>query len=157
GHLMAKHQDTQVLHVAEGARPAALPLTTPIYATSTFLFANAAEMEAYQAGKSDRYIYSRYSNPNVESVEQKLAVLEGAESALVTSSGMAATSTALFGLLKSGEEVVCSSAIYGGTLHLIVEFLRQFGVEARFASLEELAKPECVLGPKTTVLWFESP
>jgi cystathionine beta-lyase/cystathionine gamma-synthase len=154
---MPKRPETEVIHVAEGAREGAVPLTTPIYATSTFLFANAAEMEAYQRGETNKFIYSRYTNPNVEAVEAKLAVLEGAEAALVTSSGMAASSTALFGLLHAGDEVVCSSAIYGGTLHLMVEFLRRFGVEARFASLDELAHPDRVIGPKTGVLWFESP
>jgi len=154
---MQKHPDTEIIHLAEGARDEAAPLTTPIYATSTFLFKNAAEMEAYQQGGSGKYIYSRYANPNIEAVEQKLAMLEGAEAALVTSSGMAAASTALFGLLHAGDEVVCSSAIYGGTLNLIAEFLRRFGVEARFASLDEMAQPERVVGPKTGVVWFESP
>src|SRR4029434_6905937 len=99
------------------------PLTTPIYATSTYLFANAAELEAYQQGKGNKYIYSRYANPTVQAAEEKLAALEGGERAIVTSSGMAATSTALFGLLAAGDEVVCSAAIYGGTLHLIADFL----------------------------------
>jgi cystathionine beta-lyase/cystathionine gamma-synthase len=152
-----KHIDTEILHVAEGAREGATPLTTPIYATSTFLFKNAAEMEAYQRGEGNKYIYSRYSNPNIESVERKLAVLEGGEAALVTSSGMAASATALFGLLRAGDEVVCASAIYGGTLHLIAEHLQRFGVQARYASMDELAHPERVIGPKTKVFWFETP
>ncbi len=80
----------------------ATPLTTPIYATSTFVFENAAALEEYQRGTSDRYIYSRYANPRCRRSRQKLAVLEGAETALVTSSGMAATATALFGLLQAG-------------------------------------------------------
>jgi cystathionine beta-lyase/cystathionine gamma-synthase len=154
---MPDHKETTVIHVAEGARADATPLTTPIYATSTFLFANAAELEAYQQGRGGKYIYSRYANPSVQAVEEKLAVLEGAERAIVTSSGMAATATALFGLLKAGVEVVCAAAIYGGTLHLIAEFLERFGVKSRFASLEELATPERLLGPTTKVVWFESP
>ena len=154
---MATHPETEVLHRGEGARDGATPLTTPIYATSTFVFANAAELEAYQQGKSNKYIYSRYANPTVQAVEEKLAVLEGAEAALVTSSGMAATATALFGLLQAGDEVICSAAIYGGTLQVITEFLRRFGVTARFASLEELAEPDRLIGPKTKVVWFESP
>ncbi len=154
---MPKHPETEVLHRGEGAREGATPLTTPIYATSTFVFANAAELEVYQEGRSVKYIYSRYANPTVQAVEEKLAVLEGAEAALVTSSGMAATTTALFGLLASGEEVVCSAAIYGGTLHLIADFLKRFGVAARFASLDQLAAPESIIGPATKVLWFESP
>jgi cystathionine beta-lyase/cystathionine gamma-synthase len=154
---MAKHPTTDVIHLGEGANAEATPLTTPVYATSTVVFASAAELEAYQAGKSSRYIYSRYANPTVQAVEQKLAALEGADAALVTSSGMAATATALFGLLETGEEVVCSAAIYGGTLQVMTKFLARFGVGARFASLEELAQPETVLGASTRALWFESP
>ena len=154
---MPKHPITEALHAGDGAWPDAAPLTTPIYATSTFLFANAAELEAYQQGKGHRYIYSRYANPTVQAVEQKVAALEGGESALLTSSGMAATSTALFGLLASGDEVVCSAAIYGGTLQVIAQQLSRFGVGARFASLEELARPEGLFGPRTKVVWFESP
>jgi cystathionine beta-lyase/cystathionine gamma-synthase len=154
---VAKHPDTEVLHIGEGAREGATPLTTPIYATSTFVFENAAAMERYQQGGSDTYIYSRYANPTIEAAERKLAVLEGAEAAMVTSSGMAATSTALFGLLRAGDEVICSAAIYGGTLQVIAKFLSRFGVEARFPTLEELASPDRLIGPKTRVLWFESP
>ena len=154
---MKKHPTTEVIHLGEGANPEATPLTTPVYATSTFVFANAAELEAYQAGKSEKYIYSRYANPTVQAVEQKLAALEGAEAALLTSSGMAASATALFGLLEAGGEVICSAAIYGGTLQVLTKFLAHFGVTARFASLDELARPEALLGPKTRVVWFESP
>lgn len=149
--------DTEVLHRGEGAREGASPLNTPIYATTTFVFDNAEEVEAFNQGKSDKFLYTRYGNPTVQAAEDKLAVLEGAEAALVTSSGMAATSTALFGLLRAGDEVVCSSAIYGGTLHVITDFLERFGVTSRFASLEELATPESLIGAKTKIVWFESP
>ena len=154
---MPKHPITEALHAGDGAWPDAAPLTTPIYATSTFLFASAAELEAYQQGKGQKYIYSRYANPTVQAVEQKVAALEGGDAALLTSSGMAATATALFGLLQSGDEVVCSAAIYGGTLQVIAQQLSRFGVRARFASLEELARPEALCGPATKVVWFESP
>jgi cystathionine beta-lyase/cystathionine gamma-synthase len=153
----ARHPETEVLHAGEGARPDATPLTTPVYATSTFVFANAAELEAYQEGRSGKYIYTRYANPTVQAVEAKIALLEGAEAALVTSSGMAATATALFGLLRAGDEVVCSAAIYGGTLHLIVDFLTRAGIVARFASLDQLARPDSLFTPQTRVVWFESP
>ena len=154
---MPRHPITEALHAGDGAWPDAAPLTTPIYATSTYLFANAAELEAYQQGKGHKYIYSRYANPTVQAVEKKVAALEGAESALLTSSGMAATTTALFGLLQSGDEVVCSAAIYGGTLQVIAQQLSRFGVSARFVSLEQLARPESLCGSKTKVVWFESP
>ncbi len=90
----ARHPDTEVIHRGEGAHPQATPLTTPIYATSTFTFDAAADLADYQHGKNEKYIYSRYANPTVRAAELKIAILEDAEDALVTSSGMAAiTST----------------------------------------------------------------
>jgi cystathionine beta-lyase/cystathionine gamma-synthase len=151
------HPDTELIHAGEGASVSAAPLTTPVYTTTTFEFGSAADLEAYQQGRSSSYIYSRYSNPTVQSVEAKLAAVEGGETALVLSSGMAATSTALFGLLRQGDEVICSAAIYGGTLQVLTKFLEHFGVRTRFASLDDLANLDPVIGPQTKVVWFESP
>lgn len=152
-----KRTSTEVIHRGEGPSPAADPLTTPIYETTTFVFGSAEEVRAYNEGRSAKFLYSRYGNPTVQAVEAKLAVLEGAEAALVLSSGMAAASTALLGLLRGGDEVVCSAAVYGGTLHFVQDFLPRFGLSVRFATLEELADPGALLGPRTRVLWFESP
>src|SRR5919108_875109 len=90
---------TTMIHHAEGVRRDAAPLTTPIYETTTFLFENAKEVLDYNEGRSSKFLYSRYANPTVVAVEEKIAALEGAERALVLSSGQAATTTALFGLL----------------------------------------------------------
>src|SRR5262245_12291423 len=109
------------------------PLTTPIYESATFVFENAAEIVAFNEGRSPKYLYSRYGNPTIVAVEQKLAALDGAETALVFASGMAAVATTLTAHLKAGDEVVCSAAIYGGTLHLLHDLLAKFGVTARFA------------------------
>ncbi len=132
-------------------------LTTPIYETTTFTFESAQEVEAYNRGESQKFLYTRYGNPTVAAVEQKLARLEGAETALVLSSGQAATTTALLGLLSAGDEIVCSSAIYGGTLHLLADLLSRFGLRARFVPVEELREPARVLGDGTKLLWFETP
>jgi cystathionine beta-lyase/cystathionine gamma-synthase len=159
GDVMKKplHPDTELIHAGEGSAVSATPLTTPIYSSTTFEFCSAAELEAYQRGGSASYIYSRYANPTVQAVEAKLAAAEAGEAALVLSSGMAATSTALFGLLQSGDEVICASAIYGGTLQVLTKFLEHFGVRTRFVSMEELGRLESVLSPQTKVVWFESP
>ena len=153
---MGKH--TELIH--RGERPdqgGSRALTTPIYATSTFVFDSARDVERYQDGSLPAYLYSRYENPTIVAAEEKLAAVDGAEASLAFSSGMAATSTTLFALLSAGDEVVCASAIYGGTFHLIEHFLSRFGVERRFVSLEELAGTSSVIGPKTKVVWFESP
>jgi cystathionine beta-lyase/cystathionine gamma-synthase len=102
-------------------------------------------------------LYSRYANPTVVPVEQKISALEGAEAALVLSSGQAATTTALMALVAAGDEVVCSSAIYGGTLHLLADLLSKFGIRPRFVSLDEMARPETLFSSATKLLWFESP
>ena len=154
---MARSRDTDVLHLGEGVPDGATPLGRPIYTSSTFVFANAAAVEAYQRGETRHYLYARWGNPSVEAVEEKLAALEGAEAGLVTSSGMAAATTALFGLLSPGDEVLCGAALYGGTLHLITGALRRFGITARFLSLDELADVSRAIGPATKLVWFESP
>ena len=148
---------TELIHVGEAGVGTAVPLTTPIYETSTFVFENTQEVVAYNEGRSSKYLYSRYANPTVATVEQKLAALDRAEAALLFSSGMGATATILMAHLKAGDEVVCSAAIYGGTLHLLHDFLTRFALRTRFVSLEELGDPDRVVSAATKMLWFESP
>jgi cystathionine beta-lyase/cystathionine gamma-synthase len=135
----------------------AAPLTVPIYETTTYVFQSAEQIEQYNEGRLQKFLYSRYENPTVVAVEERLAQAEHADAALAFSSGMAATATTLMTLVRAGDEVVCSAAIYGGTLHLLHDLLAGFGVRARFATLEELRSPESVLGPETRLVWFESP
>jgi cystathionine beta-lyase/cystathionine gamma-synthase len=135
----------------------ARPLTLPIFETSTFVFESAEEVKAYQEGLTSKFLYSRYANPTVLAVEQSLAALEGTESALLFSSGMAATTTALMTLTKAGDEVLCSAAIYGGTLHVLADVLGRFGVHTRFLSFDEMRRPASAFTERTRLLWFESP
>lgn len=152
------HKSTELIHAGEGVTAAGTPsLTTPVYATSTFVFDSAAQVQAYQEGRETGYLYSRYENPTVVAVEQTLAAADGAECSLLFSSGQAASTHALLTLLRQGDEVVCSAAIYGGTHHLIADLLPRFGIEGRFVSLEALADPARVIGPRTRVVWVESP
>lgn len=141
----------------EGVNRSAEPLTTPIYETTTFLFDNAEEVRAYNEGRSSKFLYTRYGNPTVTPVEERIAVLEGAEAALVLSSGQAATTTALMALASAGDEIVCSAAVYGGTLHLLADLLTKFGIKPRFVSLPALAQPDTIISPATKIVWFESP
>src|SRR3954447_24914876 len=103
---------TELIRPAEGINANAAPLTTPIYETTTFLFESANEVREYNEGRSGKFLYSRYANPTVLAVEQTIAALEGADAALVFSSGQAATTNALMTLVGAGDEIVCSSAIY---------------------------------------------
>ena len=152
---MDKGFSTTLIH--RGERQPDGALTTPIYETTTFVFESAEAVEQYNSGKLSAFLYSRYENPTIVSTEEKLAAADGAESALAFSSGMAATTHALLTFLKAGDEVVCSAAIYGGTLHLLADFLPKFGVTTRFVSLDELRRPADVIGDRTRIVWFESP
>src|SRR5918999_2840290 len=140
---------TELVQHATGVLRHATPLTTPIYETTTFVFDSAQDVRDYNEGRSGKYLYSRYGNPTIAAVEEKLAKLELADTAMLLSSGQAATTTALLGLLSAGDEIVCSSAIYGGTLHLIADLLPKFGIRSRFVSLEELRTPANVLSEAT--------
>jgi cystathionine beta-lyase/cystathionine gamma-synthase len=148
---------TELIHGGQLDLSAAVPLTVPIYETTTFVFESAAEVVAYNKGESPKYLYSRYGNPTVASVEQRLARLDGAERALLCSSGMGATATILMAHARAGDEVVCSAAIYGGTLHLLDDLLSRFGLSTRFVSLSDLQAPERTIGERTKIVWFESP
>jgi cystathionine beta-lyase/cystathionine gamma-synthase len=148
---------TTLIHTDDGDLEAPSPLTTPIYETATFVFENTEQVIAYNEGRSSKYLYSRYANPTVVSVERKLAALDGAEQALLFSSGMGAIATILMTELKAGDEIVCSASVYGGTLHLLTDVLSRFDVVARFVSVAALAEPAAVIGPRTRVLWFETP
>ena len=148
---------TELIHAGEVDRGVATPLTTPIYETTTFVFDNAQEVAAYNEGRSARFLYSRYTNPTVVSVEQKLAAVDHAEAALVFSSGMGATATILLAHLKAGDEILCGAAIYGGTLHLLHDLLAKLGIVPRFISLDELANLDRVFTDRTRMVWFESP
>ncbi len=148
---------TDLIHAGAPEPTSASPLTSPIYETSTFVFENAQAVVAYNEGRSSKYLYSRYGNPTLTSAERQLAALDRAEAALLFSSGMGATTTILMAHARAGDEVVCSAAIYGGTLHLLNDVLVKFGIRPRFVSLEEMAEPETVIGEQTKIVWFESP
>ena len=150
-------RETATIHSAGRSSDDVASLTTPIYETTTFVFETAAEVRQYAEGASKKFLYSRYANPTVTAVERTIATLVGAESALVFSSGQAATTTALLALLQSGDEVICGAAVYGGTLHLMTDLLVRFGIRPRFASIEELAGIDALFSDRTKLVWFESP
>src|SRR4029453_5867552 len=151
-------QATKLIHAGESVDTGATPsLTAPIYETSTFVFDSVADVEKYQQGKLNGYLYSRYENPTVVAVEQKVAAVDGAETSLLFSSGMAAISTALLTLLESGDEIVCCSAIYGGTFHIIEDLLPKLGIAHRFVPIEAWGNLSWGIGPKGKLVWFESP
>lgn len=129
----------------------------PIFATSSYVFDNAAEAAARFSGDSAGNVYSRYTNPTVRTFEQRIAALEGAEAAVATASGMAAILSTCMALLKSGDHVVCSRDVFGTTVNLFGKYLAKFGVEVTFVPLLDLALWRDAIRPNTALLFMETP
>jgi O-succinylhomoserine sulfhydrylase len=129
----------------------------PIFATSSYVFANAAEAAARFSGASPGNVYSRYTNPTVRAFEQRLAALEGAESCVATASGMAAILSTCMALLKAGDHVVCSRDVFGTTVNLFSKYLAKFGVEVTFVPLLDLAAWRSAVRPNTAMFFLETP
>src|SRR5258708_16811447 len=92
------------------------PIVTEIIRSSTFTFSSTEEMKLWAEGKNKAYIYTRYGNPTLSVAEKKIAALEGAEAAVVTSSGMAAISSPLLAALNAADELLTTAHLYGGSL-----------------------------------------
>ena len=100
----------------------------PIFPTSSFVFASAAEAAARFSGDEPGNIYARFTNPTVRVFEQRLAALEGGESCVGTSSGMAAILATCMGVLQAGDHMVSSASIFGSTVVLFNKYLGRFGI-----------------------------
>src|SRR3989441_7867523 len=148
---------TTAIHGGEPKRHGVnAPVGTPVTRTSTFTFSNTEEMKQWGEGKSKAYIYTRYGNPTLSVAEKKIAALEGAEAAVVTSSGMAAISSALLAALKSGDELISTAQLYGGTYRLMRDVFPNMGTTVRHVGTD-LADLENLVTPRSKVLYIETP
>jgi cystathionine beta-lyase/cystathionine gamma-synthase len=152
-----KEQGLGTRAVHGGGHAATGPLTTPIVQSSTFAFASAEEMRRYLAGDEELFLYTRYANPTLAVLETSLADLEGAEAGLVFATGMAAMTTGVLSLLQPGDEVLASSALYGGTTRFVREILPKMGYGGRVVPASAFTRLEDVVGPRSRVLIVESP
>ena len=129
----------------------------PIFATSSYVFEDAADAAARFAGDVPGNVYSRYTNPTVRIFEERIAALEGGEAAVGTSSGMAAILSVCMALLKTGDHVVCSRNVFGTTVNLFGKYMARFGVEVSFVNLLDLAQWRAAVRPNTAMLFLETP
>ncbi|MEY2657683.1 MAG: hypothetical protein RJB64_70 [Pseudomonadota bacterium] len=128
-----------------------------LFLTSSFVQPDSETAARRFGGEEDGYIYSRFTNPTVASMEQRLAALEGTEACIGTSSGMSAVLLLCMGLLKSGDHVVCSRSVFGSTLKLIGSEFGKFGVQTTFVSQTELDEWRRAVQPNTRLLFAETP
>ena len=133
------------------------PAVVPIVQTSTFVFENQQQMLDSVQGKTGKDVYTRWSNPTTKNVEEKMNALEGTEDTHVLASGMAAISSAVMGLVKSGERILSSDSIYGGTVHLFNKIISQYGVQIDFVDTNEVADTLADSGSTYKLCFFETP
>lgn len=128
-----------------------------LYLTSSFVFGSAAQAAARFSGAEPGNVYSRFTNPTVRLLEERLAALEGAERCVATSSGMSAILATVMGLLSAGDHVVASRGLFGATVQLFTNILARFGVETSFVSPTDPAEWKAALRPNTKLLFAETP
>jgi len=129
----------------------------PIFATSSYVFASAAEAAARFSGDQPGNIYSRFTNPTVRTFEQRLAAMEGAESCVATASGMSAILSTCLALLKSGDHIVSSRSIFGSTTGLFTNYLAKLGIETSFVDLPDITAWQTAIRPESRMLFLETP
>lgn len=128
-----------------------------IFLTQGFVYDNAEQAEArFIESGPDEFIYARYGNPTVSMFEQRIALLEGAEDAFATASGMAAVNGALMSLVKAGDHVVSAKALFGSCLHILENILMNLGVEVTFVDGPNFDEWRAAVRENTKVCFFES-
>lgn len=147
---------TSLVH--EGSRRSQYgEMAEAIFLTQGFVYptAEAAEARFVKAGE-DEFIYARYGNPTTRMFEERIAALEGTEDAFATASGMAAVSGALMSMLRAGDHVVSSRALFGSCLYVLEEVLGKFGVRVTFVDGADLDQWRAAVTPGTKAVFFES-
>ena len=128
-----------------------------LFLTSSFVFDNAAQAAARFTGGEEGMVYSRFTNPTVSMLQDRLAALEGAESCVATASGMSAILTTAMVHLKSGDHVVCSNAVFGATIQLFSGILSRFGIETSYVSPTRIDEWNRATKGNTKLFFLETP
>ncbi|MGB8240246.1 MAG: methionine gamma-lyase [Azonexus sp.] len=148
---------TRAIHHAYDPYAGHGSLNPPLYLSSTYAFPTVEDGAARFAGEQAGYVYSRVGNPTTNLLEQRIADLEGGEAALVTASGMGATTSLLWTLLKPGDEVIADKTLYGCTFGFFNHGLAKFGVRITHLDLTDPANLEAAISASTRIVFFESP
>lgn len=128
-----------------------------LYLTSSFVFDNAAQAAARFAGEEEGNVYSRFTNPTVAAFQERLAVLEGAESCVATASGMSAILSLVMALCSAGDHIVASASLFGATQQLLGGIMTRFGVQTSFVAQSDAAAWAAAIRPETKLFFLETP
>lgn len=147
---------TQMVHGGQ-TRSQHAETAEAIYMTSGYVYHSAEEAEAAFDNSKPRFVYGRFGNPTVAMFEERMALLEGAEAARATASGMAAVFASLACLLKSGDRVVASDALFGSCNYIVQEILPKWGIETQFVDGRDLDQWRKALAKPTRAVLLETP
>jgi O-succinylhomoserine sulfhydrylase len=150
------HPDTLLVHGGAMRSPFG-ETSEALYLNSGYVYENAEEAEARFKGEADGYVYSRYASPTNSMLETRLALMEGAQAARTTATGMAAVTSALFCYLKAGDHVVAARALFGACRFVIEELLPRFGVSSTLVDGRDLNAWRAAVRDNTRVLFCETP
>jgi len=153
----SKGFSTRAVHAGEKKDPSTGAVVTPIYETSVFGFSSTKELIDVMSEKVEGYTYTRYGNPTVATVERKMVELEGSEDAAVFSSGMATIATTLLTLTSSGDHVVSTRDLYGGTLAFFKDVLPKFGVDVSLVEATDFDEIKSAVQGNTRIIFAETP
>ena len=128
-----------------------------LFLTSSFVFENAAQAAARFSGAESGPVYSRYTNPTVDMLQERLAALEGAECAVATASGMSAILALVMCFCRNGDHILASRGLFGATVQLFNNWLPRFGIETTFVSPSDVSDWERNLRANTKLLFVETP
>ncbi len=131
--------------------------SVPLYLTSSYVFDDAEQMRAAFSDEIEANIYSRYSNPNVDELLEKVARLEGGEAAWATATGMAAVFTTFAALLQNGDHIVSSKSVFGSTHQLFVNILPKWGITTTYVDAIDYDGYERAIKPGTKIVYIETP
>ena len=148
---------TRAIHAGEDRSRYADSITTPIVQTSTYVFKDSREVEAYTKRHKERFEYGRYGNPTELVAQRRLAALEGAEDGVLFASGMSAIVTTILALVKSGDHLVITDDAYKKTLEFCSQYLQRFGVRCSVVPFGDYRALDRAVGPRTRFIFSESP
>lgn len=148
---------TRSIHGAGDMRSQYGETSEALYLTSAYVYDAPEEAEGRFRGEREGFVYSRYGNPTVAMFEERMRLLEGAEAAMATASGMAAVNAVLMSQLAAGDHVVASNALFGASLYILNVLLPRFGVKTTVIDGSDLANWEQAVTPGTKLVFLETP
>jgi cystathionine beta-lyase/cystathionine gamma-synthase len=158
GGNVDKKLPTIAIHGGEEKPHALNSIAPPIFQTAIYSMDRFDDLRRFAEGRAPGlYLYTRSGNPTVEVAARKIAELEGAESALVAASGSAASFAVMLSLLRTGDEIIATQSVYGGTYRMMRDILPHIGISTRFLEGDDLTKIPGLVTERTRMLWLDSP